>query len=260
MNNQSTQNLDILGVAQSMLNGLDEICFDIETCKASEADIDAAMETWKPGKNITQPETIEKHRQEAYKRTVEKSALLDRAPIGCVAIVTKGECAIFHWIKSKKPCTEINGINASIFHVSDEREMLIQLRDWLNARSTPDTLIVGFNCIEFDLPKVRNAYVRHKLRMPDILIGMSNPVFDVMKRFLYNFSTEFSGDKYAKLSVVQNRLGLPEHKSIVSGAEVPGLIEKGEAETVLKYCFLDTQATFLAFRFMDGQYEDMPQN
>jgi len=241
---------------QSVMQGVRHVCLDIETCNAPEEVVLTAMRFWRPPANIKDEGKIAERRADKEASLREKSALLDGAPIGCVAIVTDMGSAIFSIIRNTPP--KLEDIPAEVFAYATEREMLIGMRDWLNARAGQDTAVIGHNCIHFDLPKIRQAYIRHKLQLP-LLMNVDGPqVYDTMKQFIRAFTTEHEGDYHVKLAEVQSKLGLQEYKEVISGDKVPGLIAQGVAVPVLAYCWLDTWTTYQAFLAMTGQMPDRP--
>ena len=247
---------NVLQEAQAINNGLKHFCFDIETGNASVEDIATkAQETKLPAKAKTEEE-IKNAKIDAYQKAVDKSALLDRAPIMCLAAATDAGNVVWSCIPDPCPVKTMPNMNAEIRNFKTEKEMLIDLREWLAERTSPMTEIIGFNSRGFDLPKMRNAYIRHKLQMPAIFVPGTNPHYDVMKEYIWYFTTEFSREQYVKLKYVQSRLGLPQYKEFISGADAPRLAAEGKSKLVIPYCYMDTMTTYLAYKFMTGQIED----
>jgi len=175
------------------------LCFDIETGNARPEDIEIAQEFVKPYANTKDPEKQLAQIEAKRKSISEKSALLDAAPIACVAFVTESEKAIFYhlgypWGKGTKKIPSIKGFDGTLLHHKDERDMLIGLRTWLDKRATPGSIISGFNIYGFDLPKLRGGYVRNRLALPMVIQPEARDAgvetYDVMKRFLKGFTTE----------------------------------------------------------------------
>jgi hypothetical protein len=243
----------IMADASATANGVAHLCFDIETGHADEADVVAAHEEWLAG---LKKRPLSSDIAEKLKDIRDKSALLDRAPIACVALVTEKVSAVFSCIADPSPVNRMPGVNADIFNFPSERDMLAEMRKWLNERTTSDTINIGFNQRNFDNPKIRNAYIRQRLSPPDFFLPNTTPVFDVMKEFIHNFSTEKSNDKYAKLKLVQQRFGLPQYKHIIEGKDVPDLVKEGKAKHVIPYCYADAMTTYLAFLYMTGKMPD----
>lgn len=241
--------------------GARHMCIDIETGDAPKEAIDIAIQFWKAPSNMKNEEGIAERRKMAEAKMEEKSALLDGAPIACLAVQTETKAAIFSSIKSKKPVDKIAMDNPpDIFTYKTEREMLIGMREWFDARTTPGTIVSGFNIFNFDLPKIRIAYVRNRINLPKVfqpeVKNAGVEFYDVMKNFLKSFTTEKSGDRYISLEEVEARLGLPSYKDRVSGAEVPRMVAQGKAKEVMTYCLLDALSTYYAFLAMTSQSRD----
>lgn len=247
---------NVLQEAQAINNGLKHFCFDIETGNASVEDIATkAQETKLPAKAKTEEE-IKNAKIEAYQKAMDKSALLDRAPVMCLAAATDAGNVVWSCIPDPCPVKTMPNMNAEIRNFKTEKEMLIDLREWLAERTSPMTELIGFNSRGFDLPKMRNAYIRHKLQLPAIFVPGTNPHFDVMKEYIWYYTTEFSREQFVKLKAVQSRFGLPQYKEFISGADAPRLAAEGKSKLVIPYCYMDTMTTYLAYKFMTGQIED----
>ncbi len=249
--------VDLLAGAQAVNTGLKHFCFDIETGNASKEDINAkAQEAKLPAKAKTE-EDQRAAKIEAYQKAVDKAALLDRAPIMVLCAATDAGNVAWSCIPTKCPVTTMPGMQAEIRNFATEKEMLINLRDWLAERTSEQTEIIGFNSRGFDLPKLRNACIRHNRQLPALFVPGVNPHYDVMREYLRNYTTEFNGQLFVKLKTVQNRFGLPEYKEVISGADAPKLAEQGMDKLVIPYCYMDTMTTYLAYKLMTGQLEDI---
>ena len=247
---------NLLAEAQVVNAGLKHFCFDIETGNATAEDINQkAQEAKIPAKCKTE-EDIRDAKIDAYQKAVEKAALLDRAPITVIAVATEAGNVVWNCIPDPCPVKTMPGLNGEIRNFASEKEMLLDLRAWLTERTSVLTEIIGFNSRGFDLPKLRNAYIRHKLQLPALFVPGINPHYDVMKEYLRNFTTEFNGQMFVKLKTVQSRFGLPEYKEYISGADAPRLAAEGKSKLVIPYCYMDTITTYLAYQFMTGQIED----
>lgn len=247
-------------IPEKQVLGARHICFDIETCYASKKDIEAAKESWRPHANTKDVLKIEKQKKEGYAKIELESALLDAAPMGCIALCTETESAIFYCVPPKKIFPEIKNVPARIFRTKTERDMLVSLREWLDKRATPKTVVIGFNLLHFDLPKLRYRYIHHRLMLPIVAQPEARDagieVYDVMQKFVRYYSPEFSEERYITLAEVERRLGFPQYKTLVSGAEIPELFAKGKVKEACTYCYLDTVGTYSSFLAMTGQYKD----
>ena len=246
-------------LAATAANPADEacrhICLDLETSAAPESAVQTTMRFWKAPATTKYPEKIEAARQKAEARFREKSAVLDGAPIGCIAVATENCTAVFSCVRNTPPSLAAVPA-AKVVYAADERGMLIHFRAWLDSHGGPDTVLIGHNLAHFDLPKLRNAYITHRLQLPTLLQG-ANPVYDTMREYLKGFTTEHEGDRFVKLAEIQAKFGLQEYKDKMDGAEAARLIALGQdTEKVLAYCWLDTMTTYQAFLHMTGQMPD----
>ncbi len=230
--------------------------FDIETGDAPNQAIADAMAAWKAPSNW-KPETVEAKRREAATKIIEKAALLDASPILCVAIQTDRARLIFNGMDTSAP--EIDGW--PVMPCGDERGLLLALRIWLDTNTTAETVIVGHNIREFDMPKLRHAYVRHSLRLPEILkprLRDENKAETADTARLFKaFSMEHRDDFCPSLDVVAASFGIPRPKQHMSGAECPRLFQDGQIATVLTYCAVDVATTTRAYQLMTANAPDL---
>lgn len=234
------------------------VSLDIETCHATDKLIEEEIARWEPPSNMKDPEKIEARKAEAAVKIRERSALLDGSPIACVSARTERVGVIFNGV-NKKSYTIAHSEVASL---GNEKAMLAGFRDWLDGIANEATVLLGFNLISFDLPRLRGAFVRHRLRLPRILTPRlledeRQPVVDVMRLFLKWFSAEYHNDIMISLDEVIRRLRMPAYKDRISGAEVPDLIKNGKVKEVLTYCSLDSMATLQAYLFMTSASADL---
>lgn len=233
-----------------MLEPARYIVADCETGFASQTAIDAALEGWKPPKNW-KPETAEAKRAEMAEKAVEKSSLLDASPILCLAL------------KTDRVSILLNGMSADSFDVpgwlvmpcSDEKGLLLALRALLDSATGPDTVIVGHN-LSFDLPKARNAYLRHRLRLPLMLQSAEQPLFDTMRQ-VRHFSMENADERFVSLDTVARVLGIPQPKQVINGQDCPKLHRDGQYAAICTYCCLDVATTERAYLLMSGQSPEL---
>lgn len=225
------------------------VVLDLETGDAPQEAIDAAVAAWKAPSNW-KPGTAETKRKEAAEKIAEKAALLDASPILCVAIQTDREKAIFNGMNDEAP--EIDGWK--VIGCGSESGMLRALRAWMDAGTTPETVIVGHNARAFDMPKLRNAYVRHSMRLPELL---KPRLRDEEKAELVDtstlfkaFSMEHRDDFCPSLEVVAASFGIPRPKQHMNGADCPRLFKDGRFVEVLTYCAVDVATTARAYQIM----------
>ncbi|MFO1351866.1 MAG: hypothetical protein U1F68_14830 [Gammaproteobacteria bacterium] len=233
------------------------VVIDLETTDAPAEAITDALARWKPGGNVKDPEKIAAQRLEAAANIRDKSALLDAAPIVCVAMQTEAAKIV------------LNGMDGEHYAIDQwqclgcghELALLKALRGLLDYYTGPDTVMVGHNLVRFDLPKLRNRFLFHGLRLPAILqpamAGDDGPrVFDTMRRFRF-YSQEHSDALYVTLDTVAASFGVPRPKQVMTGADVPRLHRDGQHHAILTYCCLDAATTARIYSLMSGSAADL---
>ncbi|MDS4070520.1 MAG: ribonuclease H-like domain-containing protein, partial [Candidatus Competibacter sp.] len=211
------------------------VVLDLETGDAPEDAIESAIAAWKAPSNW-KPETAAAKRQEAAEKIRERAALLDASPILCIAIQTDLERTIFNGMSEEAPTIE----GWKVIGCGGEAGMMRALRAWMNAGTTPETVIVGHNARAFDMPKLRNAYVRHGLRLPELLKPRLRDedkaeLVDTSSLFKA-FSMEHRDDFCPSLDAVAASFGIQRPKQHMSGADCPRLFKEGRFVEVLTYC------------------------
>lgn len=223
---------------------------DIETSDAQEDAIQAAIAAWKPPANIKDLAKIEARRLEAAEKIRERAALLDASPIVCIGARSDREGVMFNGMGDPGPL-ELPGWRIDTH--DDERAMLAALGEWLDTHTDEQTALVGHNVRNFDLPKLRGGYVRHRLALPACLkpreSGPAQPVIDTMTLFK-SFSMEHRDDFAVGLDVVCHAFGIPRPKQYISGADVPRLHREGQIAAICTYCCIDVNATAEIYRLM----------
>ena len=226
------------------------LAFDIETAGGRPEDAEAWCRAhWSPAASW-KPETIGTRWLEAVAKKRERLALLDASEVKVISLRTPGELGVFHSLQGG-PAGGIDG--AFVQGAGSERELCLAFRAFLATRAGPETLLVGHNITAFDLPRLRLAFLRNGLQLPALLSDPAQPVYDVMREFTRRFSADLDHGLMIGLAEVQQRLGLPQHKNLVSGAEVPRLIEAGQTEIVLRYALLDVATESEIFSRMTGR-------
>ena len=227
------------------------IVIDLETGDAPVEAIADAMRNWKAPSNW-KPETVEAKRAEAAAKIREKAALLDASPILCVGIQTDSASFLLNGMNDSAPSVGTWSVMSCI----DERGLLLSLRIILDQTGTPETIIVGHNLRAFDLPKLRQAYIRHGLRPPEILkprLRGEEKAETVDTASLFKaFSMEHREDFCPSLDTIAASFGIPRPKQHMSGADVPRLHREGQIQTILTYCAVDVATTARAFALMTG--------
>lgn len=98
----------------AVTNGLKHFCFDIETGNASAEDInEKAQEAKIPAKAKT-ADDVQTAKIEAYQKAVDKAALLDRAPIMCLAAATDAGNVVWSCIPDPCPVKTMPNLDGEI--------------------------------------------------------------------------------------------------------------------------------------------------
>lgn len=228
------------------------LALDIETGNAPIEAVEAAIENLKPPANIKDPEKIATKMAEMAQKRAERAALLDASPILCIACKTDTGGVIF----DSMGATGLEIHNWQVITSDNEKSMLIEFRTWADATVTPDTIIAGHNCVGFDLPKIRNAYIRHRLQLPLFLgLALRNDaaceIIDTMK-IGKSFTMQHRDNLFISLDTLADILSIERPKQAMTGAQVPAAYERGEFAPILIYCAIDTETTAQAFQLMTG--------
>ncbi len=173
------------------------VCLDIETANADKKSIEDEISRWKPAGNTKDEDKIQAARVKFTEKTKEKSALLDASPIACVSVRTDRIGVVFNGMDKKKYSVEHNDVISS----GNEKKMLIDFREWLDTITDDKTVLIGFNIYGFDLPRLRASFMRHRLKLPQVLTPHvldddKQPIIDVMRMFLKGFTADCAGDFY----------------------------------------------------------------
>lgn len=219
---------------QAELNLDNIITLDVETCHVDEKLLVEEIERYRPPSNAKDEE---KSREKYAEKVREKDALLDSAPIGCVAIKTSRMLRVFNGVDN----SPYKLSHAEVISCGNEAKMLYTMRKHLNEMTSPETGLNGFNIYGFDLPKLRIGYIRNRLILPEILKPRLHPedkkqlVLDMMQVFLKYFTSDQRGKPMISLREVAYRFKLPNYKDLIDGSMIPDLIAKGEIRKVLNY-------------------------
>lgn len=232
------------------------VVLDLETGNAPEEAIAAAIAAWKAPSNW-KPDTVAAKRREVAEKIIDKAALLDASPILCVALKTDRDQVIMNGMSDDEPNIE----GWTVLGCHDERGLLHSLRGWLDHGTSAETIIVGHNARAFDLPKLRHAYVRHSMRLPELLKPRLRDddkaeLVDTASLFKA-FSMEHRDDFCPSLDTVAASFGIQRPKQHMSGADCPRLFREGQFQTVLTYCAVDVATTTRAYQLMTGSAPDL---
>lgn len=229
----------------------EQFCLDIETANAEPTEVERwARLHWSPNANW-KPETIGARYLDALAKKRERLALLDASPVICVSIKTEHDLRCLHAMGARQPELRSGGL---VEGFADERTLLAALRHLLESGCDDGTCLIGHNIKHFDLPKLRQAYLRNKLRVPYALVNRDQPVFDTMLEYGRHFSLE--KDLFISAADLAEVLGLSNHKSLVDGAAVPELYAAGKVDPIVTYALLDALLEHNIFLRMTGLDED----
>lgn len=232
------------------------LVLDLETTDATPDEVERHFRSrWLPSKSISKPETVGRNYFDALAEKKERAALLNDAQIVCVSLKSESELRCLHCLGAGEP-REIAGGLVEGFDTA--RGMLLALRNLLDVRCTPETVLVGHNVLGFDLRKLRWAYVRHGLRMPFALQGTDQPVFDTMLKYAGLFSIGDNKGLFVALDNLLQEFGIESHKGEMDGSQVPGLVAAGRVDDLVQYALLDVLAEAELFLRMTGQTDDLP--
>lgn len=222
---------------------------DIETRNLTPNQFEQASLFVKPHPS-TKDEAKKAAQIEAKKAAlVDKGALNDASEIACIGfLASEVSPIVMHTFPFDK---QIEGV----LHVqyNTEKDMLEAFSEMMNDSCDEQTEVVVANA-GFDLPRLRYAAaIRNQVAIPEIIKPRSvNPIYDVLymagKYFLVGNGAEFtlSLDDLAKhCKIITGK--------VVSGKEIPHLIDRGEYETVITYNAIDALVTGEIYKMMTGK-------
>ncbi len=224
------------------------LALDLETAEGRPEDAERwARMIWSPSPKW-KPETIGQKYLEAVTKKGERLALLDTSPVICVGLRTETELRCIHSMRAEAP-RMMSG--ALVEGHADERAMLIALRSYLEAINAADRTLVGHNVRNFDLRRLRMAYLRAGIRPPMCLVARDVDTFDTMLEWGRRFSLD--DNAFVALADILEVLGMENHKAAMTGEQTPDLFRAGAFDTIIAYCVLDVLAESDVFLRMTGQ-------
>jgi hypothetical protein len=226
------------------------LVLDIETRAASDADIEVAVNGYKTPANMRDTGKIAARREEAAAKIRERAALLDSSPIICLAAKTEHQAVLFNGMSNDAFPVE----GWTVLPCGMERVMLDAFALWARSACDEHTILVGHNLMRFDLPMLRNHYIRNRLPLPAIL-DPGQPACDTMKMARY-YSMENYDEIYISLDTVCASLGLPRKAPLLNGSDVPRLYSEGQYECIVRYNACDAALTEAAYLLMAGAGAD----
>jgi hypothetical protein len=253
-----------------MLKPYSYFCLDLETYNASPEAADRWMAScWRPDSIGTwKCDTVAKRLQEMFEKKRQQLALLEEAPVIVITIKSDTEFRCLHCLEAHDPKL-MDG--ATVQGFTSEAEMLMALRNLLNAvvvlpdgnnslgaamvdamgAKLPPTEFVGHNIRDFDLPKLRTAFLCNDVQLPRALV-VDLPMFDTMQVFCRRFGLNTNG--FIGLDAILQIIGLEGHKHLVDGAQIPGLVEAREFSKIITYALLDVADSENIYLRMIGRH------
>ncbi len=228
------------------------ISIDIETKNLTEKEIEFESQFLKPHPSTKDPKKIKAQLEEKKANLHSKGALTNTCEIASIAIHSIGASpVVIHTMDYQKELEEYNIVSIP---EKTEAEMLNSFAQIFNDDCDEETVIVVAGKY-FDLPKIRYACLKNRVPMAEaVKPGAPNQIYDVLfmggKYFMVGGGSSYS----LSLDELCGRLGLDSGMKVISGKEVPGMIERGEFEEVIVYNALDAVKNSEAYLLMTGQY------
>lgn len=197
---------------------------DIETANADQKAMEIEKQFAKIG-NLKDPVKIQK------KRDSLKPGVLDLSPLFCIGAKSPLETIIFSWASlTPEEQTLFALLNIRLVLAKDEKNLMLKFGGWLMSVSIDTQLISSSGRKSaFDLKKIRMAFIRHNLPVPEQLFRCKH--FDLASKF-DDFSVQNTG--FYKVEEICFKLGIPFRKTI-PGDMIGKLIAQGHHAIVLLY-------------------------
>jgi len=196
--------------------------FDIETMPLSGVAEYLTEPIEAPG-NYTKPDAIAAYVEKARKKQIEKAALdLDLCEVAAIG-----------WTMDEVPAyTQSRG-------TTSEAEMLDGFWRFVRSIQREGGVIVGFNCLQFDLPILLRRSLYLGIDAPKVQIDKyrHDGVIDVADVLTMGGKTT-----WRSLGFYARRFGIP-HDDSVKGEDVPALVVAGNWEAVAGHCRADVATT-----------------
>lgn len=225
---------------------------------------------WEAPANYKDAAKIEAKRAEDLAKWMERAALLPQAPVRVAAVLLPdnsrdAEMYQFHSMKREKARWEGRAGSVAVEGFASEADMMTALKMLLADVAGSETILVGHNVLNFDLPRLRLATVRSGLELPEALQlkmpagskdgeEMRQPVFDTMQQYGRRFLGQL-GPCFVSQEEMLNQMGIRAlvKRETVSGAEIPGLLDAGKLDVVLMKNRADLLDLRKAFYRMTGR-------
>lgn len=231
---------------------INAVSIDIETMNLDANEIELESRFLKAHPSTKDPDKIKAQIKAKKEQLKTKGALKDSAQIACIGLHMHGQPpVVIHSVGSKYDLVDEFGIETSF--VNSEKEMMHEFTAIMNSICDNETEIVVAGKY-FDIPKIRLAAVRNGVALPGFLLPLtSNPIYDVLyiggKYFLVGNKRQHD----IGLDELCKRLGIDTGGKVIAGAEVPGMIERGEYKEVIIYCAMDAVKNTECYRKMTCQ-------
>lgn len=227
------------------------LSIDIETRNLTEEQIEFEAQFLKASANTKDPVKIEKQIADKKEKLKTHGALTDSCNIASIGIHVPGEVPIvIHTFDYEEDLSEE-------FHVEhlpckDEKEMMHTFYELVSSACDEETVLVVANR-DFDFPRLRLKCIQNRVPIPGPLVpGAGNQTYDVTFMATRYF---MKGKKFSvSLDELCQRLGVATGEKAISGAEVPGMVDRGEFKEVIIYNGLDAVKNSECYEMMTGRY------
>lgn len=120
----------------------------------------------------------------------------------------------------------------------EERAILVDF--WRLVMVQPRPTLVGFNCLAFDLPLLLRRSLYLGVKTPVLSLGKyrHDGIEDLMMRLSHDGTL-----RYRSLSFYAKRFGLDVPADPHTGADIAGLVAKGDYDAVAAHCRADVMVT-----------------
>jgi len=187
---------------------------------------------WKLPKDATTPEDVNKFRDEQWKNI---AGMPEFSKVVCVAAGMLDKVGEETRIK--------------IFVHKNEELVLNAFATMLSDYSGRCQILCAHNGKGFDYTFLSSRMMVHGIPIPEQLDIIGKKPWEIL-----HLDTQelWPGSRYVSMRTLSLAFGLPDPKDICSGADVPGMIAKGEYKLVGQYCNGDVTALINLFLAMRG--------
>jgi len=212
------------------------VALDIETGAATGAALEMEQDLIRPNANIKNEDKKRLNVEEKRLKAKDRAALLDSSPITCVG--AKTETNIFSVTSFEFGYQEeLAEIGILSHQESTEKDLLVSLAAFVDSAVTDEnTVLVTFNGMGFDLPKLRLAYARHSLEIPDMFCPGWHHI-DLMLRYCKYYTIK--KDYMVCMSTVLKKLGIATGGKQISGKLFPEMVDEGKYLEAVLYNVID---------------------